>query len=194
MSKIEDNDSIAGKNISQADKSKISNPEQDNSKQSFKKQLGDILQTHSIEIEALTQKTSQIEAQLNALPSSFEAIITDKLNNFLNIIQQQQGQQPQTPLDPNASMQNAASMFQALSPQDKAQAFGSLLDGISKIIGAWKGGAQPQQDSMGELGKQLVTDLIRATVDDIRQKVYQVRLKPPPDMVQSSAQTTHSLQ
>ena len=190
MDKPEDNHSIEGKNISQADKSKITNPEQDQSKQNFKKQLTEILQTHSIEIETLAQKVNSIEAQLNALPTSFEAIMTDKLNNFLNIIQQ--GQQPQQ--DPNMqNMQNAASMFQALSPQDKAQAFGSLLDGISKIIGAWKGGAQQASNPLGQLGEQLIQDLMRATVDDIQQRVYGIRKIPPPTVL-GTRPDTHSLQ
>lgn len=53
---------------------------------------------------------------------------------------------------------------------------------VAEAIRALKGNDQPQTSEFAQLGQQMVTDLIRATVDDIQQRVYGIRKLPPPNL------------
>ena len=83
--------------------------------------------------------------------------------------------------------------FKSLPADVQMDALGKLGDGIGKIISAWKG---PQQNTspMGQLGEQMINDLVRTTIDDIQQRVYGIRKIPPSSVLQESAQQPHKLQ
>lgn len=161
-------------------------------KEETKKTIKKILEQHELEFESLNQRMNILEGQLNALPQSMENIITEKLNGFISALQGQQVQTQAQPVQGIQDMQNAAQMFSTLNPNDKFQIISGLFDGISKLISAWKSGGQSQSSNpLGQLGEQLISDLMRATVDDIQQRVYNIRKRPPPNVLGSSE--SHSL-
>lgn len=82
-------------------------------------------------------------------------------------------------------VQPMSSTLAQLPPEMKANLITSASDALSRLVQAWKGSGQQGPDPMAEMGKQLMSDLFRATVDDIQQRVYGIRKIPPPNIMQS---------
>jgi len=170
------------KNVSQAAKSKINTPAQDDQKKLEK--LYSIVDGR-IEEHVRSIKSVQLEhgTKLDELINQFNALC-EVLKN------------------PNAQTQTAAPQpttgekldFKSMPADVQMDALGKLGDGISKIIAAWKGPQQNQQSPMGQLGEQMINDLVRTTIDDIQQRVYGIRKIPPSSVMQQATEQAHRLQ
>jgi len=116
-----------------------------------------------------------------------DAIISE-LNNVVSVLSGKQPQgaipQPQTGEKIN---------FSSLPLDIKADALGKIGEGVAKIVEAWKG-SKSQQSPMGALGEQMINDLVRATVDDIQQRVYGIRKIPPTNISSEIMSTQHKIQ
>jgi hypothetical protein len=98
-----------------------------------------------------------------------------------------QQQQPSSTLTGTATVPPIApaplnNMMQ--DPVMKAELISKLSEGLSQLINAIKGnnGQTAAPSPFAQLGEQMVTDLIRATVDDVQQRVYNIRKLPPPNV------------
>lgn len=100
----------------------------------------------------------------------------------------EQAAQPQT-----TTTGTATQMPQTLHPEPignmmqdpimKAELISKLSEGLAQLINAVKGNTgQATPSPFAQLGEQMVTDLIRATVDDVQQRVYNIRKLPPPNV------------
>jgi len=169
------------KNVSKAHESKITTPDEDNKKKLEK--LYSIVDGR-IEEKFTDLKTVQLEhgTKLDELINQFNQLCEVLKNPTAQT--QAAAPQPQTgeKLD-----------FKSLPPDVQMDSLGKLGEGISKIIAAWKG---PQQNTspMGQLGEQMINDLVRTTIDDIQQRVYGIRKIPPSNVLQESTTQPHRLQ
>ncbi len=177
-------DALGGKskNVSQAGKSKITTPDQDDQKKLEK--LYSIVDGR-IEEHVRDIKTVQLEhgTKLDELINQFNALC----EVLKNPTAQTQAGAPQ----PQAGQKLD---FKSLPADVQMDALGKLGEGISKIIAAWKGPQQDQQSPMGKLGEQMINDLVRTTIDDIQQRVYGIRKIPPANVLQESSGQIHKLQ
>lgn len=168
------------KNVSKAHESKITTPDEDNKKKLEK--LYSIVDGR-IEEKFTDLKTVQLEhgTKLDELINQFNQLCEVLKNPTAQT--QAAAPQPQTgeKLD-----------FKSLPQEVQIDALGKLMDGASKIVSAWKG-SQNQQSPMGQLGEQMINDLVRTTIDDIQQRVYGIRKIPPPGVLQQSTAQTHKL-
>lgn len=66
------------------------------------------------------------------------------------------------------------SVLNSLGPQEKALALSSMIDGVSKLIMAWKSGGQaPQQNNdFQNMSMEITKTLLQAGVDGIMRNVY----------------------
>ena len=131
------------------------------------------------DIKQQREQLDSITKELGNTNQSLNQTITT-LNQLISTLQQ--------PQESPKSEQNILSS--GLSPELKAQAISSLGQTLASIIQAWKGSSGAAPDPMSEMGKQLMADLFRATVDDIQQRVYGIRKIPPPNILPRS----HSLE
>lgn len=139
----------------------------------------------------------KVNERIDELNTTQNRIITELGNTnqtLADLIQQLQAgfnQQPNaTTANQPEPITSPASMA-ALDPLTKAQVLQGLTSSIAQLISAWKGTSQQQPDQFSMLGQQMLSDLVRATVDDIQQRVYGVRKLPPVDVQQNS--TPHRL-
>lgn len=169
------------KNVSQADKSKITTPATDDQKKLEK--LYSIVDGR-IEEHVRDIKTVQLEhgTKLDELINQFNALC----EVLKNPTAQTQAGAPQPKTGEKLD-------FKSLPQDVQMDALGKLMDGASKIVAAWKG-PQAQQSPMGQLGEQMINDLVRTTIDDIQQRVYGIRKIPPSNVLQDSTAQTHRLQ
>jgi len=169
------------KNVSKAHESKITTPDEDNKKKLEK--LYSIVDGR-IEEKFTDLKTVQLEqgTKLDELINQFNQLCEVLKNPTAQT--QAAAPQPQTgeKLD-----------FKSLPQEVQMDALGKLMDGASKIVAAWKG-PQSQQSPMGQLGEQMINDLVRTTIDDIQQRVYGIRKIPPGNVLQQSTAQSHRLQ
>jgi len=169
------------KNYSKAHKSNITTPDEDNKKKLEK--LYSIVDGR-IEEKFTDLKTVQLEqgTKLDELINQFNQLCEVLKNPTAQT--QAAAPQPQTgeKLD-----------FKSLPPDVQMDALGKLMDGASKIVSAWKG-PQTQSSPMGQLGEQMINDLVRTTIDDIQQRVYGIRKIPPSSVMQQATEQTHRLQ
>ena len=140
-------------------------------------------------LTAIREDVDQLKTHLNNMITELgntNATLTQVVN-LLN-----QSQQPTQPSPTSAAPTQPVMNFKSLDPVSQSQVVQNLFTGLSSVVTAWKGGT-PQTDPMGDLGKQMLTDLVRATVDDIQQRVYGIRKLPPPGIRQDIAQV-HKLE
>jgi len=102
-------------------------------------------------------------------------------------LQPQQGTTTQPPQPATGPQIN----FQELPSDVKADALAKIGTAAAQMIQAWKGGGETHSDFMGQLGKEMLTDLVRATVDDIQQRVYNIKKLPPANISQTN--TSHRI-
>jgi len=176
-------DALGGKskNVSQADKSKITTPNQDDQKKLEK--LYSIVDGR-IEEHVRDIKTVQLEhgTKLDELINQF--------NQLCEVLKNPTGTAQATAPQPQTGEKID---FKSLPQDVQMDALGKLMDGASKIVAAWKG-QQNQESPMGKLGEQMINDLVRTTIDDIQQRVYGIRKIPPANVLQESTAQTHRLQ
>jgi len=170
------------KNVSQADKSKITTPATDDQKKLEK--LYSIVDGR-IEEHVRDIKTVQLEhgTKLDELINQF--------NQLCEVLKNPTAQTTATAPQPQTGEKID---FKSLPQDVQMDALGKLMDGASKIVAAWKGPQQNQQSPMGQLGEQMINDLVRTTIDDIQQRVYGIRKIPPTNVLQESSAQTHRLQ
>jgi len=169
------------KNISKAHKSNITTPDEDNKKKLEK--LYSIVDGR-IEEKFTDLKTVQLEqgTKIDELIKEFNALC-EVLKNPT----------PQTTAAAPQPQTGEKLDFKSLPPDVQMDALGKLMDGASKIVSAWKG-PQTQSSPMGQLGEQMINDLVRTTIDDIQQRVYGIRKIPPSSVMQQATEQTHRLQ
>ena len=101
-------------------------------------------------------------------------------------------QQPQ-PAQPNATTANQPMDLNSLPMDMKVGMLSNALDGISKVIAAWKMGntpaVQPADNYFNELSKQIVTNMLQAGVDGIMRNVYDNYNPIPPKQPRIAAPT-----
>jgi|SRR5579872_197431 len=72
------------------------------------------------------------------------------------------------------------------------QSGGISFKDVAETIKALRGtDQQPQNNEFAQLGQQLVTDLIRTVVDDVQQRVYNIKKLPPPRIL---SEASHALE
>jgi len=169
------------KNVSKAHESKITTPDEDQQKK--KNTLYSMIDGR-IEEHVRDLKTVQLEhgTKLDELINQFNALC----EVLKNPTAQTQAGAPQPKTGEKLD-------FKSLPQDVQMDALGKLMDGASKIVSAWKGPQQNQQSPMGQLGEQMINDLVRTTIDDIQQRVYGIRKIPPSSVLQEST-ATHRLQ
>ena len=127
-------------------------------------------------IDELNQTQNRILQELGNTNQNLNSAL-EWIRDFSNKVNQAGGipQQQQT----TQQTQNMANTLQQLPPEMKANLISSASDALSRLVQAWKGSTPQGPDPMAEMGKQLMQDLFRATVDDIQQRVYGIRKIPP---------------
>jgi len=170
------------KNVSKAHESKITTPDEDNKKKLEK--LYSIVDGR-IEEKFTDLKTVQLEqgTKLDELINQF--------NQLCEVLKNPTAKSTEAAPQPNTGEKID---FKSLPQEVQMDALGKLMDGASKIVAAWKGPQQNQQSPMGQLGEQMINDLVRTTIDDIQQRVYGIRKIPPGNVLQQSTAQTHKLQ
>lgn len=129
----------------------------------LKQQIDDLNQVQNRILTELGNTNQNLNAALEWIKD-----FSNKINQAQGVRQDQQQAQPQ---------QGQPSMMQML------QGGGVSFKDVADAIRALRGNDQPaQQSEFAQLGQQMVTDLIRATVDDIQQRVYGIRKLPPPNL------------
>jgi len=172
------NNNLGSKNVSRAAESKITTPDEDRKK---------LEKLYSIVDGRIEEHIREINSKLLGHDQKLDAIIQDLTNIFAAIQgQQPQGQAPQPQTGKPIS-------YSDLPLDVKADALGKIGEGVAKIVEAWKGG-KTQQSPMGALGEQMISDLVRTTIDDIQQRVYGIRKIPPASVTSQIASTEHKLQ
>ena len=125
----------------------------------IKQQMDDLNQTQNRILTELGNTNQNLNSALEWIRD-----FSSKINQAGGIPQKQESITPQGNI-----MQQM--MGQGVSFKDVAEA-----------IKALRGNDAPQQSEFAQLVQQMVTDLIRATVDDIQQRVYGLRKLPPPNL------------
>lgn len=120
------------------------------------------IQPIKIEQEQQGQILQQIKSLLEKIPADI-------------ISQPQPGQTP--PLPEPGQPQSPDQMINTinnLGPQEKALALSGMMDGISKLIMAWKSGGQQNQqpNEFQKMSQEITTTLLQAGVDGIMRNVY----------------------
>jgi len=162
------------KNVSQAHHSKITTPAQDDQKKLEK--------LYSIVDGRIEEKFTDLKAVQLQHGTKLDELI-NQFNQLCEVLK-----------NPTAQTQAAAPQpqtgekldFRSMPADVQMDALGKLGEGISKIIAAWKGPEQNKQSPMGQLGEQMINDLVRTTIDDIQQRVYGIRKIPPSNVLQES--------
>ena len=133
------------------------------------------LDHYQLEIESIRQNVDLIKAQM-VENTNLQNQVIDRLNSIIN---PGQGTTPAGPLN-------------MADPVQKMQLVTELSKALAEVVRAWKGSAADQsQDALSGIGKQMITDLVRATVDDVQQRVYNIRKIPPPDVLHQARSVTH---
>lgn len=133
--------------------------------------LFDDIKQQREQMDRLTHELGNTNQTLSQLTAGFNQLV-----NAMNQPQQEAtAQAPTTAAMPNLNQ---------IPPEMKAQAVSMIGNTLAELIRAWKGSGQQaaSADPMGEMGKQLMFDLFRTTVDDIQQRVYNIRKLPPPNI------------
>ena len=139
----------------------------------------------------INELTQRFEEQAKVVDGLIHELgnTNQSLNQVIAIINKsaQAQQQPQTSaasptFTPTSTMPSAMSALNSLPPEMKANLITSASDALARLVQAWKGSPSVSSDPMGEMGKQLMQDLFRATVDDIQQRVYGIRKLPPANL------------
>jgi hypothetical protein len=122
------------------------------------------------------------------------------LNQIINILQPQPAQQTATQAAPNDAM----ATLNQLPPEMKVQALNGLLDGVSRLIAAWKSGSAPQipasNNWFNEFSQQIIANMLQAGVDGMMQNVYRNYNPTPPPPITNTLprpappQTPHTLE
>jgi len=138
----------------------------DEEKQKKLKALSDDLGLSHVfsEIDSLKDNNNFIRAKLE----DFSPVI----DYIKNAIATQQANTSQVTATPTGTA--APPMPFAGIDVEKVSVLSGLLDGLSKVVAAWKSGnATPQADSyFNDLSKQIVSNMLQAGVDGIMQNVY----------------------
>ncbi len=127
------------------------------------------LDHYQLEIESIRQNVELIKSQV--------AENTNVLNQIVDAVNGKTAQATQA-----GSLQ--------VGPVEKMQLVTELSKGLAEVVKAWRGGEQGQ-DALSGIGKQMITDLVRATVDDVQQRVYNIRKIPPEDVLRQARTVTH---
>jgi len=172
----------SSKQFSMAHKSKITSVDEDK-----KEELRKLNYLQSVVEGKVLEFTQDIKDSQLATNQKLDALILE-FNNLLVALKGDGTQQtagttpPKTPPPPD---------LKDLPTADKLSILNGTLPGLAQLVSAWKGTSTGGgEDFMANIGKQMLTDLVRATVDDIQQRVYGIRKSPPANVVQE----THKFQ
>jgi len=158
--KIED--SPGETNISQAEKSAITTPEEDKTKEERARIL--------IE-EIVEDKLKPLEVSILQIPSLIKQTVIDVFNQ----LQSQAAAAPATPQNPTES-------------KEKLAAYGELAKVIAPFFGK---GDVPPPDPLLEMIKGAFSKMIQAKVDETIMGTYGVKVAPPTGLVEPAAKTSN---
>ena len=151
---MEIKDSPRNPDTSQADKSAITTPEEDKTREERARVL--------IE-EIVGDKLKPLEASILQIPSLIKQTVVDVFEQFQNQ-QAQASTAPQNPID----------------PKEKLAAYGEL----AKVIAPFFGKAEPATDPLLEMIKGAFSKMIQAKVDETIMGTYGVKVAPPSGLIE----------
>ncbi len=164
-------------NTSQAHKSKITSADEDQAK---------LNKLYNIVDGRIAEFTAGIKDSQLATNQKLDSLINE-FNNLL-VALKGDGANPTGTTPPKTP---PPTDLKDLPTADKLSILNGTLPGLAQLVSAWKGTSTGGgEDFMANIGKQMLTDLVRATVDDIQQRVYGIRKSPPANVVQE----THKFQ
>ena len=161
---MEIKDSAGNPDTSQADKSAITTPGEDKSREERARVL--------IE-EIVGDKLKPLEASILQIPSLIKQTVVDVFNQF----QTQAAENPATPTV--AETPGAA--------KEKLAAYGELAKVIAPFFGK---GETPPPDPLLEMIKGAFSKMIQAKVDETIMGTYAVKVPPPPGMIEPTRPTS----